>query len=257
MGKRTVAISKFVGTVSLGLLTVRVSLLPQQHFSHSISNVPRLLYPPSNLQALKLTSIHQGLSYTTSHTSLPSLLSLPSAPTCAEALAHLRQTVSTQRTLLTTLSVLPLSIAYIVSPRRAKHPYLLWTVLVAALATHGLEPLLASPLLAPYVPADPHVASVSAGAGAGVNVSAGAAEGHDATSVGSSGGSDDGIDGVKGSWVGVKGAREAEEGKSEEEVNGEVVRARVERWRATEVIRTGVSGLAFAMAVVGIWGDGF
>lgn len=74
--------------------------------------------------------------------------------------------------------------------------------------------------------------------------------------MGSSSLSDDGME-VKGSWVGVKGARDAEEGKSEEEVNGEAVRARVERWRVTETIRASFAGAAFAMSVVGLWGDGY
>ena len=39
-------------------------------------------------------------------------------------------------------------------------------------------------------------------------------------------------------------------------LNGEEVRSAMERWRAREMLRAGMSGLAFTMAVVGIWGDG-
>jgi autophagy-related protein 33 len=39
-------------------------------------------------------------------------------------------------------------------------------------------------------------------------------------------------------------------------VNGEQVRLAVERKQRTERVKTGVAGLAFAMQVVGMWGDG-
>lgn len=40
------------------------------------------------------------------------------------------------------------------------------------------------------------------------------------------------------------------------EFNGEEVRRSMENWRFTEAVRAGVTGLAFFMGVVGIWGDG-
>ena len=42
-----------------------------------------------------------------------------------------------------------------------------------------------------------------------------------------------------------------------ENINGEMVREGMERWRAAQWARTGVAGMGFAMSVVGIWGDGF
>jgi autophagy-related protein 33 len=41
-----------------------------------------------------------------------------------------------------------------------------------------------------------------------------------------------------------------------DDVNGEQVRLAVERKQRTERVKTGVAGLAFAMQVVGMWGDG-
>jgi autophagy-related protein 33 len=41
-----------------------------------------------------------------------------------------------------------------------------------------------------------------------------------------------------------------------EEVNGELVREFVERRQRTELIKTGLAAVAFAMQVVGLWGDG-
>lgn len=42
-----------------------------------------------------------------------------------------------------------------------------------------------------------------------------------------------------------------------EEVNGEEIRKAMEAFRFSQSIRTLLSGLGFAMSVVGIWGDGF
>ncbi|KAI9719662.1 MAG: hypothetical protein M1812_003433 [Candelaria pacifica] len=42
----------------------------------------------------------------------------------------------------------------------------------------------------------------------------------------------------------------------EEDVNGEQVRQGMERWKVVQAARAGISGLGFAMSVVGIWGDG-
>jgi autophagy-related protein 33 len=41
-----------------------------------------------------------------------------------------------------------------------------------------------------------------------------------------------------------------------DDVNGEQVRLTVESKQRTEGIKTGLAGLAFAMQVVGMWGDG-
>ena len=41
-----------------------------------------------------------------------------------------------------------------------------------------------------------------------------------------------------------------------DDVNGEQVRHAVERMRTVEAATAGVTGLAFAMGLVGLWGDG-
>ncbi|KAJ9665804.1 hypothetical protein H2201_004112 [Coniosporium apollinis] len=161
--KTTISLSKFVGTFSLGLLT--------------------------------------GLSYTLATHSAPSLLALPTATHCARSFLYLQTTAKRHLRLLSAVTVTSLSLAFIISPARGRHPYLLWTALVAA-----------------------------------------------------SGGAVDYVlrhdeDGLK-SVVGEEGER------AEAEVNGEEVRGAVERFGFAEKVRMGVSGVAFAMAVVGIWGDG-
>lgn len=45
-------------------------------------------------------------------------------------------------------------------------------------------------------------------------------------------------------------------GQEEEDVNGEEVRVQMEGFMMTQVVRTVVAGIGFAMSVVGIWGDG-
>jgi autophagy-related protein 33 len=42
----------------------------------------------------------------------------------------------------------------------------------------------------------------------------------------------------------------------DEEVNGEEVRTAMEGFKLSQSVRLALSGLAFAMSVVGIWGDG-
>ena len=51
--------------------------------------------------------------------------------------------------------------------------------------------------------------------------------------------------------------RRLREEKTEEgPINGEMVRDAVERWTWVQSGRAVVSGLGFAMGVVGVWGDG-
>lgn len=51
-----------------------------------------------------------------------------------------------------------------------------------------------------------------------------------------------------------EGGLSGEEG--EEDINGEEVREQMEGFMTSQIIRTVVAGLGFAMSVVGIWGDG-
>lgn len=53
-----------------------------------------------------------------------------------------------------------------------------------------------------------------------------------------------------------EGTQSGEELETEEEVNGEEVREQLEGFMTSQILRTVVAGLGFAMSVVGIWGDG-
>ncbi|KZF22907.1 hypothetical protein L228DRAFT_261028 [Xylona heveae TC161] len=91
-----VVVPKFIGTISLGLLT--------------------------------------GVSYTLSTQTLPTLLAFPSAATAHHSLQKLQSVAKRHLHALSGLSIVSLSTAYFFSPPRGRHPYLLWTSLMVALS---------------------------------------------------------------------------------------------------------------------------
>lgn len=175
----TVTACKFVGTISLGLLTVSSTEPFKIHTDSKTNN----------------TSLLQGVSYTLSTQSLPSLLTLPSAKPAAYTLAQTTRLATLHIRTLSTIASVSLLAAFALSPARVRHPYLLWTGLVAA-ASGGLNLAMEQRLKQGVVEED--------------------------------------VD----------------------DVNGEEVerRAREQQW--VEFVRCGVSGLGFAMGVLGLWGDG-
>jgi autophagy-related protein 33 len=176
----TVTACKFVGTISLGLLTVSsIATFLDTYITESSTN----------------NTLLQGVSYTLSTQSLPSLLTLPSAKPAAYTLAQTTRLATLHIRTLSTLASVSLIAAFALSPARVRHPYLLWTGLVAA-ASGGLNLAMEQRLKQGVVEED--------------------------------------VD----------------------DVNGEEVerRAREQQW--VEFVRCGVSGLGFAMSVLGLWGDG-
>ena len=101
-------------------------------------------------------------------------------------------------------------LAYVLSPARGKHPYLLWASLATALG-FGSE-------IWGYV---------------------------SKTTKGKDAAHEDG-DEVMEEW-------EVEDGG----VNGEALREGMEKWRGRMGIKAGIWGLAWGVAVVGLWGDKF
>ncbi|KAI1346253.1 hypothetical protein F5Y01DRAFT_28027 [Xylaria sp. FL0043] len=91
MASKKVAVLKFVGTVSLGLLT--------------------------------------GTSYTLSNLTIPSLLELPSASTAAKTFRSLASTATTHLTALSSISGTAFLLAFALSPSGYRHPYLLYTTI--------------------------------------------------------------------------------------------------------------------------------
>ncbi|CAM1506896.1 Fc.00g065370.m01.CDS01 [Cosmosporella sp. VM-42] len=185
MASSGVSLLKFVGTVSLGLLT--------------------------------------GVSYTVSSLTLPTLLRLPSSSSASAGLATLTAALKLPVLALTTLASAPFFLSFVLAHRSARHPYLLYTALLAALSTVG-------PSLIPH-PAPRAIAPSPVRPSARARMEASYEVLGD---VGSEAASEEDVD----------------------DVNGEEVRAKVEGLAQDYVVRTALSALGFAMAVIGIWGDG-
>ena len=86
----------------------------------------------------ELTELFQGVSYTLSTQSLPSLLTLPSAKPAAYTLSQTARLATLHIRTLSTISTISLALAFYLSPSRVRHPYLIWTSLFAA-ASGGLN----------------------------------------------------------------------------------------------------------------------
>ncbi|RDA85175.1 hypothetical protein CP532_2395 [Ophiocordyceps camponoti-leonardi (nom. inval.)] len=192
-GDSTVSLLKFVGTVSLGLLT--------------------------------------GVSYNVSTIMLPGLLHLPSSNSAFQAVSSLQTGLRKHILTLTTLASAPLFLSFAFSPSGSRHPYLLYTSVLAALSAAAPRLLTMSGL---YPTARPHGVKKTSrrGGGGGKNK-------------------------MESSYEVLGDAHS--EGTSEEEVedlNGEEVRAEVETLTRGYMARTGLAACGFVLAVVGIWGDG-
>ncbi|KAG9237092.1 hypothetical protein BJ875DRAFT_481616 [Amylocarpus encephaloides] len=195
MASKGVSTLKFVGVCSLGLLT--------------------------------------GVSYTLSALTLPSLLTLSSASTASNAFTNLTKLSLTHLRGLAGISSGSFLLAYILSPRSQKHPYLLWTTLFVA--GSGISDFLLRP-------AQPPSSSDASAAKQRERKSKGKRRQMDAS-------------------YEVVGASDRESEVSSEEmdgedVNGEQVRVLMEAFAMSHIVRTAISGLAFALSIVGVWGDG-
>jgi autophagy-related protein 33 len=130
---------------------------------------------------------------------------------------------------LTTLSASSLLLSFALSPGPARHPYLLYTSVLAVAS--GVAPVL--------LPAPPKAAAAT-----------GAPKQKKPRKLPTRS--------MEASYE-VLGDAPSEEPASEDDegvVNGEEVRAEVDGVAKGFLVRTGVSALAFAMAVMGVWGDG-
>lgn len=189
---------------------------------------------------------HKGISYTHSQISTPTLLTLPSATSASKTHASLRSLSILHSNALLVLSISSYTLAYALSPPRGgRHPYLLWTSLLAAIGW-GTGQLL-----------EYQLASASANAHANTAARAGEDEDYvDATHSSAniltptSAASDNG-DGAGGFGLHDDGPSAAGP-----KVNGEQVRMGIERFGFVEGVKAAVTGAAFFMGVVGIWGDG-
>ncbi|KAL6228956.1 hypothetical protein BDW75DRAFT_225925 [Aspergillus navahoensis] len=96
-----ITVTKFIGTISLGLLT--------------------------------------GLSYSASTVAVPSLSLLSTSTNASKSLAEVKRLNRKHGLRLANISNLCLLFAYSISPRHRKHPYLLWMALTSTIGTYGVD----------------------------------------------------------------------------------------------------------------------
>jgi autophagy-related protein 33 len=169
----------------------------------------------------------QGVSYTVSTLTLPTLLHLPSSSSAAHALTSLQSALRLPVFALSSLAAAPLFLSFVFSPRYARHPYLFYTSLLAVLS-----------LVAPdYLPQPATPTSKLTGARRATSSRARMEASYE-----------------------VLGDSHSEgdlPSESElEDINGEEVRANVEGTARAYLVRTGFAAAAFVLSVVGLWGDG-
>jgi len=194
MAPLTVPTLKFVGSISLGLLT--------------------------------------GLSYTLSTLTLPTLLTLPTASSASRAFTNLTSVSLAHHKTLAAISSSSFLLAYILSPRGQRHPYLLWTTIFVA--SSGLMDVILRPFASKSVTAPRTTRKAADRKGKGRQMDASyEVLGHDSNSEGTMSGEE-----------------------MDEDVNGEEVREQMEGFMTSQIARTVVAGVGFAMSIIGIWGDG-
>ncbi|RJE26894.1 hypothetical protein PHISCL_00806 [Aspergillus sclerotialis] len=96
-----ITVTKFVGTVSLGLLT--------------------------------------GLSYSASTITVPSLKSLPTSANASRSLNEVKRLNRKHCLRLTNLANGCLLFAYTLSPKHRKHPYLIWMIITSTVGSYGVD----------------------------------------------------------------------------------------------------------------------
>lgn len=197
----------------------------------------------------------QGLSYTLSTLTVPTLLTLPSASTAANAFRSLTTTARTHLRALAGVSSGAFLLAFALSPRSIRHPYLLYTsALVAA------SRLAVSDLVAPYLFSQPPPASQRRRQQASSSSSTTRKERSSTRRMEMSydlvGSSETHSEATLDSASDRSNGEEEQNAAADGTVNGEEVRGEVEGFLKKQVVSTAAAGLGFVLAVVGIWGDG-
>ncbi|KAL2159500.1 hypothetical protein VTH06DRAFT_2505 [Thermothelomyces fergusii] len=209
MASRGVSVLKFVGTVSLGVLT--------------------------------------GLSYTLSSLTIPALLTLPSAGAAARAFEALTTSATRHIRSLAAVSSSAFALAYLLSPRPFRHPYLLYASALVLSSHLAATDFVARYLFAPG-PARPSPAAPARQERQRESERRAAARARMEASYE--------VLGATGSDVHSEGSvGEEQDSEDVADVNGEEVRAEVEGFLKKQVVRSALAGLGFLLSVVGIWGD--
>ncbi|KAK1970889.1 hypothetical protein LY78DRAFT_652500 [Colletotrichum sublineola] len=217
MASKGVSLLKFVGTVSLGLLT--------------------------------------GLSYSLSTVTVPSILSLPSASDALRAFKNLYPGATARLRLLTGVSASSFLLAFFFSPRTYRHPYLIYSSVLCL--TSGLAETITPYVLksSPESSRDSIAARRRASREREEARKAARLARQEARMEASyellGDAHSDGAGSVSGDDAAATTAAEEEEA-----LNGEEVRSEVEGFRKTQLVQSAVASLGFLLSVIGIWGDG-
>ncbi|KAF6839931.1 hypothetical protein CPLU01_01528 [Colletotrichum plurivorum] len=216
MTSKGVSVLKFVGTVSLGLLT--------------------------------------GLSYSLSTVTVPSILSLPSASDAVRAFQNLYPSATARLRVLTSVSATSFLLAFFLSPRSYRHPYLVYSSIFCLTSGFAEQ-------IAPYVlKGSPENSSEAVAARRQARREreearkAARAARQEARMEASYEVLGDSHSDAATSDSEAAAAAAAEE--EEEILNGEEVRGEVEGFKRTQIVQTAIASVGFLMSVIGIWGDG-
>ncbi|KFY38110.1 hypothetical protein V495_06749 [Pseudogymnoascus sp. VKM F-4514 (FW-929)] len=169
-----------------------------------------------------------GVSYTLNAIAVPALLTLPSSATASTAFTLLNTRAAQTLRIFTGISTVCFLSAYALSPRGFRHPYLLWSTLIVA-ASGSVDFFLqpgrptSSPALKERTRKDKGKAKLDASYE---------------------------LLGDSNSEAGIS------DGGSEEDVNGEDVRAEMLGFKSLQALRFYLSGAGFVVSLIGLWGDG-
>ncbi|KAK4227162.1 hypothetical protein QBC38DRAFT_478479 [Podospora fimiseda] len=212
MASSTVPVFKFVGTVMLGLST--------------------------------------GLSYTLTTLTIPALLTLPSADAASRAFDAVTTNAKRKLRTLTSLASASFFAAYYISPRRYRHPYLLYTSLLIGISQF-------SDHIVPYLFKTRRISSKTYATAAEKYQRKKRRDERAARMEASYEllTSDLQSEGTPSASGGEDDDHLSEQGASAD-VNGEEVSVKVQAFLEKQIVEGALLLCSFAMAVVGIWGDG-
>lgn len=263
-----ITVAKFVGTISLGLLTVRIHTL-----NFFLAALP--------CQQLSQLTQQQGVSYTVSNIAIPALQALPTAGNGATTLKDIQTRTRGRVLRFSNIAAVALITAFSMSSPRRRHPYLIWTSLFALVGGGGLEwwstGSLKAVCCASCSPCSSSSSSNSEGSGSSCGFSVGSwlathigcrrnrsardnsnnrVEEEDVLSNGA-GGEIEIVEAADAQSAGASAiATPVPEEADVVDANGESVQREMVRERKLQKVRTWVFGLGFSMGIVGIWGDG-
>lgn len=169
----------------------------------------------------------QGVSYTVSAITLPTLVNLPSSSSAAHALTSLQSALRLPVLALSSLAAAPLFLSFVLSPRYARHPYLFYTSLLAVLSAVAPS-YLPKPATSTSKPSSARKATSSRAR-------------------------------MEASYEVLGDSHSEGDLPSEselEDINGEEVRANIDGAARAYLARTGLAAAAFVLSVIGLWGDG-